>query len=167
MGRNARIQQVFVVVEAWRGERNGRRNGTGRCSSACILGRSPGRIGPAILNCSPDTIILHRHDAARPAAGRAVRRHPLLATRGSPLGSCGCGADIPMRRSSAAARLADRRALDTLAGAFNRWFDRSVSSDVAATGAKIGGRSLLAEWARAVDLGTTTKQTPLPAWRSR
>jgi DNA helicase-2/ATP-dependent DNA helicase PcrA len=52
-----------------------------------------------------------------------------------------------------AARPADRRALDTLAGAFNRWFDLSVSSDDIAASAEISGRSLLAEWAGAIGCG--------------
>lgn len=52
-----------------------------------------------------------------------------------------------------AARPADRRALDTLTGAFNRWFDIGVSSVDIAASAEISGRSLLAEWAVAVGSG--------------
>ncbi len=49
-----------------------------------------------------------------------------------------------------AARPADRRALDTLTGAFNRWFDVGISSADIAAVAEISGRSLLAEWAEYV-----------------
>jgi DNA helicase-2/ATP-dependent DNA helicase PcrA len=44
----------------------------------------------------------------------------------------------------------DRRALDALTGAFNRWFDTDVLSDDVAASAELSSRSLLAEWAAAV-----------------
>ena len=49
-----------------------------------------------------------------------------------------------------ASRPLDRRALDALTGAFNRWFDCDVWSDNIAAAADISSRSLLAEWATAV-----------------
>ena len=48
-----------------------------------------------------------------------------------------------------ASRPLDRRALDTLTGAFNRWFDSEISSDDVAAAADISSLSLLAEWASA------------------
>ena len=46
-----------------------------------------------------------------------------------------------------ASRPLDRRALDTLTGAFNRWFDSEIWSDDIAVAAEISSRSLLSEWA--------------------
>ncbi len=46
-----------------------------------------------------------------------------------------------------ASRPLDRRALDALTGAFNRWFDSEIWSDNIAATAEISSRSLLAEWA--------------------
>lgn len=46
-----------------------------------------------------------------------------------------------------ASRPLDRRALDALTGAFNRWFDSGIWSDNIADAAEISSRSLLAEWA--------------------
>ncbi|MER9592746.1 ATP-dependent helicase [Mesorhizobium australicum] len=48
-----------------------------------------------------------------------------------------------------AARPLDRRALDALTGAFNRWFDTDIWSDDVAAAADISSRSLLSEWAAA------------------
>ncbi|MDU8945996.1 ATP-dependent helicase [Ovoidimarina sediminis] len=48
-----------------------------------------------------------------------------------------------------AARPLDRRALDALTGAFNRWFDCDIWSDNIAAATEISSRSLLAEWANA------------------
>lgn len=48
-----------------------------------------------------------------------------------------------------AARPLDRRALDTLTGAFNRWFGSEIWSDNIAAAADISSRSLLGEWASA------------------
>ncbi|SDF50010.1 ATP-dependent helicase [Thalassobaculum litoreum] len=49
-----------------------------------------------------------------------------------------------------AARPLDRRALDALTGAFNRWFDTAILSDDVASAAEISSRSLLSEWAASV-----------------
>ena len=46
-----------------------------------------------------------------------------------------------------AARPLDRRALDALTGAFNRWFATDIWSDDVAAAADISSRSLLSEWA--------------------
>ena len=48
-----------------------------------------------------------------------------------------------------ASRPLDRRALDTLTGAFNRWFGSEIWSDNIAAAADISSRSLLGEWASA------------------
>ena len=48
-----------------------------------------------------------------------------------------------------ASRPLDRRALDALTGAFNRWFNSDIWSDNIAAAAEISSRSLLAEWANA------------------
>lgn len=48
-----------------------------------------------------------------------------------------------------AARPRDRRALDALTGAFNRWFDTEFWADNIAATAEISSRSLLTEWATA------------------
>lgn len=48
-----------------------------------------------------------------------------------------------------ASRPLDRRALDTLTGAFNRWFGSEIWSDDIAAAADISSRSLLGEWANA------------------
>lgn len=51
-----------------------------------------------------------------------------------------------------ASRPLDRRALDVLTGAFNRWFDVMIWSDDIAAASDISSRSLLAEWSAAVSL---------------
>ena len=48
-----------------------------------------------------------------------------------------------------ASRPLDRRALDALTGAFNRWFGSEIWSDDIAAAADISSRSLLTEWANA------------------
>ena len=48
-----------------------------------------------------------------------------------------------------ASRPLDRRALDALTGAFNRWFGGEIWSDDVAAAADISSRSLLAEWSSA------------------
>lgn len=59
-----------------------------------------------------------------------------------------------------ASRPLDRRALDTLTGAFNRWFGTEVSSDDVAALAEISSRSLLIEWATAIqEIGNLDAKT--------
>lgn len=50
-----------------------------------------------------------------------------------------------------ASRPLDRRALDALTGSFNRWFGAEIQSDDVAASTDVTSRSLLAEWAAAVN----------------
>ena len=89
-----------------------------------------------------------------------ARTRALLERMHTALKQAGVTAAIAQRRDdfrspqflwlAAALRLAsrplDRRALDALTGAFNRWVGTDILSDDVAAAAAISGRSLLAEW---------------------
>jgi DNA helicase-2/ATP-dependent DNA helicase PcrA len=89
-----------------------------------------------------------------------ARTRALLERMHTALTQAGVTAAIAQRRDdfrspqflwlAAALRLAsrplDRRALDALTGAFNRWIGTEILSDDVAAAAAISGRSLLAEW---------------------
>lgn len=60
-----------------------------------------------------------------------------------------------------ASRPLDRRALDALTGAFNRWFESEIWSDNIAAAADISSRSLLTEWASVVAALDSEQTKPL------
>ncbi len=60
-----------------------------------------------------------------------------------------------------ASRPLDRRALDALTGAFNRWFESEIWSDNIAAAADISSRSLLTEWASVVAALDSDQTKPL------
>tara|TARA_R100001244_G_scaffold20643_13_gene21839 strand:- start:6039 stop:6995 length:957 start_codon:yes stop_codon:yes gene_type:complete len=93
-----------------------------------------------------------------------ARTRALLERMHTALVEAGVNAAIAQRRDdfrspqflwlAAAFRLAsrplDRRALDTLTGAFNRWFGTDALSDDIAAASEISGRSLLTEWSASI-----------------
>jgi DNA helicase-2/ATP-dependent DNA helicase PcrA len=98
--------------------------------------------------------------ARRDEVAVLARTRALLERMQMALIGAGVSATIAQRRDdfrsaqflwlTAALRLAsrplDRRALDVLTGAFNRWLGSKIRSDEVATAAEISSRSLLAEW---------------------